>query len=102
MAAIVQGVLDFTGPCVRVQQRSGQFRTVVTTAGSRLVRDSAGLYWPSGKDRLRHGSSVIGGGGEMPQLPSDEVLDRPVPQACREGPALELIGPQRDQPPPAQ
>ena len=104
MAAIVRGVLDFSGPCVRLQHSSGQFRTVVSTAGSRLERDFAGLYWQVGNRRLRHGSSVIGGGGEMPQLPTDQVLDGPVPQACRTGPALELIGPQRydppDEPPP--
>ena len=101
MAAIVRGVLDFSGPCVRVQDSSGRFRTVVTAAGSRLARDSIGLYWPAGTDRLRHGSSAIGGGGEMPRLPADAVLDGAVPPACRPSPALELIGPQRDEPPPA-
>ena len=98
MAANVQGVLDFNGPCVRIQDSSGRFRTVVSAAGSRLERDSAGLYWRVGDERLRHGSSVVGGGGEIPRLPPDQVLDGAVPEPCRAGPAIELIGPRRQEP----
>lgn len=91
-ASIVQGILDFAGPCVRVRDPSGRLATLVTSAGSRLLRDNAGLYLPSGEERLRHGSSVIGGGGEMPALPPDELLDGPVPEACRAGRAIEIVG----------
>ena len=99
MMALPQGVLDFTGPCVRLQGASGELRTVVAPAGSRLGRDFAGLYWGVGKERLRHGSSVIGGGGEMPRLPADDVLDGPVPEACRAGPAIEFALERRTDPP---
>ncbi len=100
MASNVHGVLDFSGQCVRVQNSAGQFQTVVSTSGSRLARDAAGLFWQVGKERLRHGASVVGGGGEMPGLPSDQLLDGPVPEACRDGPAVELIGPERYDPAP--
>ena len=99
MAALVQGVLDLSGPCVRLQDSSGEFRTVVAPPGSRLRRDFAGLYWAAGRERLRHGSSVIGGGGEIPRLPPGDSLDVAVPQACRAGPAVELAIQGRFDPP---
>jgi hypothetical protein len=100
MAANVHGVLDLSGPCVRMQNMAGEFQAVVSASGSRLERDAAGLYWQVGGDRLRHGASVVGGGGEMPRLPPDQLLDGRVPDACRAGPAVELVGPQRYDPEP--
>ena len=99
MAANIHGVLDLSGPCVRLQNMAGQSRTVVSASGSRLARDSAGLYWQIGDERLRHGASVVAGGGEMPRLPPDQLIDGPVPQGCS-GPAVELIGPERYDPEP--
>lgn len=91
----VGGVLDFTGPCVRVQDRSGAFKTLVTVAGVRLLRDSLGWYLPSGRVRLRHGSSIGGAGLDLPALPASERLAEPVPAACGTGPAIELISVRR-------
>ena len=87
----VAGVLDFTGPCVRIQDRAGAFKTLVTVSGARLLRDSLGWYFPSGRVRLRHGSSIGGAGLDLPALPPSERLAEPVPAACGTGPAIELI-----------
>ena len=90
--AILGGVLDFGGPCLALIGPSGERRTIVTSRAAALKRDSLGWFLPSGNDRLRHGSSVEGGGGELPALPMSDMLSEPVPAACRAGPAIELIG----------
>ncbi|MGI8931528.1 MAG: hypothetical protein ACR2FK_03985 [Sphingomicrobium sp.] len=97
-AAIVAGVLDFTGRCVRLQDHGGAMRTLVTTSGSGLKRDSLGWFLPSGRDRLRHGATVEGGGGELPSLPPVDMLANVVPAECTNGPAIELIGAHRAKP----
>ncbi len=93
--AIMSGVLDFAGRCVRLQESGGSLRTIVTSAGSGLKRDSMGWFLPSGRDRLRHGSSIAGGGGELSSVPPAEMLAADAPAECRQGPAVELIGVRR-------
>ena len=90
--AEVSGVLDLAGPCVRLQNSRGEMWTLVSTAGPRLGRDFAGLYLDSGRERLRHGSSVKGGGGWFTGLPSIGALERPVPPACAAGPYVVAYG----------
>ena len=95
--AIVGGVLDLAGPCVRVQGADGAMRLVVTIAGSALRRDSLGWFLPAGDDRLRHGATVESGGGELPAPPAAALLAVAVPPACA-GPTLEMSGIRRWQP----
>ena len=90
--ALIGGVLDFGGPCLRLIDSSGGARTIVTSPESALKRDSMGWFLPSGTDRLRHGATVEGGGGEIPALPPADTLATPVPSACVAGPAVELVG----------
>lgn len=96
--AIIAGVLDFTGGCVRLQDHGGAMKTLIMTSGSALKRDSMGWFLPSGQDRLRHGASVQGGGGELPSLPPADMLASGVPAECTKDPAVELVGPRRWQP----
>ncbi|MBA3510970.1 hypothetical protein [Sphingomonas sp.] len=103
--AIVSGVLDLSGPCVRLQDGHGRVTTVVSAPGAYLRQDAAGLYIQSGRERLRHGSSVTGGGGWFDNLPAGPgTLDRPIPAQCRSGPYVVVTDIQRydpsDDPPP--
>ena len=99
-AAIVGGVLDFTGPCIRLADSGGSLRTVVASSGTALKRDSMGWFLPSGTDRLRHGATVEGGGGEMPALPPADTLSAKVPGDCLTGPAVEMVAIHRSAPAP--
>ena len=91
--AQVHGVLDLTGPCVRLQGPDGRMTTVVSAPGPRLERDVAGLYVQTAKERLRHGSSVTGGGGWFDAFPAGlGPLDRPIPEECRSGPFVVVTG----------
>ena len=98
--AQVSGVLDLTGPCVRLQADSDRRMTIVVSSpGPRVGRDFAGLYIQSDNERLRHGSSVTGGGGWFDSLPSNHGrLDRPVPPACTSGPFVIVTGMERYDP----
>jgi len=98
--AIVSGVLDLTGPCVRLQADSDRrMTTVVSSPGPSVGRDFAGLYVETAKERLRHGSSVTGGGGWFDSLPASHGrLDGPVPAACTSGPFVILTGMERYDP----
>ena len=101
--AQISGVLDLSGPCVRLHRR--RMTTVVSAPGPRVGRDFAGLYIQSGTERLRHGSSVTGGGGWYDALPINHgTLDREVPPACASGPFVIVTGMERydpaAQPPP--
>jgi len=103
--AQVSGVLDLSGACVRLQDPQVRMTTVVSSPGPYLGRDLAGLYVRSGHERLRHGSSVTGGGGWFDKLPGGlGVLDRPIPDQCRSGPFVVVTGMRRydpaGQPPP--
>lgn len=91
--AQVHGVLDLTAPCVRLQDPQGRMTTVVSASGPYLQRDFAGLYVQAPKERLRHGSSVTGGGGWFDNFPAGlGPLDRPIPDACRSGPFVVVTG----------
>ena len=103
--AQVSGVLDLSGACVRLQDPHVRMTTLVSSPGPYLGRDLAGLYVQSGRERLRHGSSVTGGGGWFDKFPGGlEVLDRPIPDQCRSGPFVVVTGMRRydpaGQPPP--
>jgi hypothetical protein len=89
--AIVAGRLDFSGQCVRLVGPSGP-RVLVTSAGSRLERDSHGLFIRSGHGRLRHGDQVEAGGGELGGAPISAEIDGTIPDACAEGPFIEAVG----------
>lgn len=101
--AQVQGVLDLTGPCVRLRNTNGRMTTVVSSSGPSLGRDVAGLYVQTPRERLRHGSTITGGGGWFDNFPALGPLDRPIPQACRSGPFVVVTGMQAfdpaDEPP---
>ena len=97
--ARVSGILDLFGPCVRLQDSRGGMTTVVSSPGPRLGEDSAGLYIQSGAERLRHGSSITGGGGWFDNFPGGlGQLDRPIPDMCRSGPYVVVTGMQRYDP----
>ncbi|HXH00101.1 MAG TPA: hypothetical protein VNI79_06780 [Sphingomicrobium sp.] len=88
----LSGVLDFTGRCIRLQDRGGAMKILITAWGSTLKRDSMGWFWLIGQDRLRHGASVKGKGGELASLPPAAMLGVDVPAECARGPAVEVIG----------
>ena len=103
--AQISGVLDLSGACVQLQDPHVRMTTVVSSPGPYLRQDLAGLYLQSGKERLRHGSSVTGGGGWFDNLPAGlGALDRPIPNQCRSGPFVVVTGMRRyapsDRPPP--
>lgn len=90
--AQVHGILDLTGPCVRLRDTHGRMTTVVSAPGPSLGRDVAGLYVQTPGERLRHGSPITGGGGWFDDLPALGAVDRPIPQACRSGPFVVVTG----------
>jgi hypothetical protein len=97
------GVLDLSGPCVRLELRPGHFTTVVSSANARVGRDWKGPFLQYGQHRFRHGAEIEGGGGHSDSLPTDfGLFDGPVPEACSRGPFLILVGiePYERQPPP--
>jgi len=103
--AQVHGVLDLSGPCVRLQDSKGRMTTVVSSSGPYLGRDHAGLYLQTVRERLRHGSSVTGGGGWFDAFPAGlGRLDRPISERCRSGPFVVVTGMHSfdpaDEPPP--
>ena len=103
--AQISGVIDLAGVCVRLQDSHGRKTTVVSSPGPYLGQDPAGLYILSNNERLRHGSSVTGGGGWFDNLPAGPgALDRTIPNQCRSGPFVVVTGMRRydppDEPPP--
>ena len=103
--AQVSGVLDLSGPCVGLQDAQGRMTTVVSAPGPSLKEDRAGLYVEADNERLRHGSSVTGGGGWFDDFPGGlAALDRAIPDRCRSGPFVVVTGMRRydpsEEPPP--
>ncbi|MGI8705487.1 MAG: hypothetical protein ACR2JJ_06815 [Sphingomicrobium sp.] len=97
--ALVHGVLDLAGPCVRLRDPEGRMTIVVSSPGRSLGRDAAGLYVQTPNGRLRHGSPTTGGGGWFDNFPAGlGLLDRPIPQACRFGPFVVVTGMQPHDP----
>lgn len=96
--AQVSGVLDLSGPCVQLSGHEGEMRIVISSPGPQVGRDSAGLYVRSGQERLRHGSSVTGGGGWFSNVPQLGALERPIPEECRSGPFVVVTGMERFDP----
>ncbi|MCJ8190250.1 hypothetical protein [Sphingomicrobium aestuariivivum] len=88
MEALIGGSLLLDGPCVAVDVGGGPV-TIVTTEGS-LHEDGDGLFLRVGPHEFRHGDPIMSGGGALNGLPADGMLTAPVPEACREGPAVEM------------
>ena len=102
--ARVHGLLDLRGDCVGLRDPQGRTTTVVSSSGPFVGQDSAGLYIQSGEERLRHGSTITGGGGWFSDFPAGlGALDGPIPDACLSGPFAVVTGMQghgpADQPP---
>ena len=81
------GIIDLSGPCVRLQLDPGRSRVVISTHDSNVGQDIRGIYVEFHGRRFRHGTHVKGGGGGIDRLPADP-LDAPVPEACGAGPFL--------------
>jgi hypothetical protein len=84
------GVLDLSGPCVRLQLSPGRTAILISSHKASVGRDAEGRYFQYDGRRFRHGEWIKGGGGGYDQLPADP-LDGPVPEACRSGPFLVLV-----------
>ena len=85
------GMLDLSGPCVRLRHSPGYTPIVISSADASVGRDRVGPYLRYHDHRFRNGSWVKGGGGHMGKALPAEPLDARVPQACSAGPFLILV-----------
>lgn len=88
--AAPSGILDLSGPCVRLQVRTDETPILISSHKASVGRDARGPYLQYNGRQFRHGEWVKGGGGHFDRLPA-EPLDGPVPEACRSGPFLILV-----------
>jgi hypothetical protein len=97
MEAGMGGTLRLAGRCLGfADEKPGALMTIVWPSDARLGSDERGPFVQVGKERVRPGERLRGGGGTMLSDFSDARLTRPFPEECDRSSAVEFHSIERE------